>query len=202
MADTDPWLAVASSAVSAFAALGGVLLTQRATRQRDLDARLWDKRATCYVSGTRWLLELRSRIVDEEGEVVEPKQATQAVEDARMSPQLYAELTAYASEQLRYRYEVCADLLSEVRRAGCPPKVAHKRLQVLSRHIESALDRTRVELHGSDPLEPSTSERIRFLPMMVGITVRSLLPGATRRMRRRLERDLAEDEGPPIRISE
>ena len=48
------WTSVIGSAVTAVAALGGVMLAQRATRTRDLDSRIWapdlEARVTAYAS--------------------------------------------------------------------------------------------------------------------------------------------------------
>lgn len=57
------WISVIGSAVTAIAALGGVMLAQRATRARDLDGRIWACRSRAYVDLMGWILAT-SRAVD------------------------------------------------------------------------------------------------------------------------------------------
>jgi hypothetical protein len=47
---------VIGSAVTAFAAFGGVLLAQRARRMRDLEGRIWECRSGVYEELVKWVL--------------------------------------------------------------------------------------------------------------------------------------------------
>lgn len=58
----ETWIPVVSSAVTALAALGGVAVTQRATRSRDFELRLWEKRAATYLELATFLTRIEALV--------------------------------------------------------------------------------------------------------------------------------------------
>lgn len=58
------WVSVIGSAVTAIAAFGGVLLAQRATRMRDLEGRIWERRSEVYEELVKWALVITHAVDD------------------------------------------------------------------------------------------------------------------------------------------
>lgn len=58
------WISVIGSAVTAIAEYGGALLAQRATRMRDLEGRIWERRSAVYEDLMRWVLVIDQTVND------------------------------------------------------------------------------------------------------------------------------------------
>lgn len=109
------WISVIGSAVTAIAAFGGVLLAQRATRMRDLEGRIWERRSGVYEELVRWVLVIDHAVDDlpqvggKAGEALKLSD-----EQARVllpSPDLEARVTAYASAAILRDFRRCSRLL-------------------------------------------------------------------------------------------
>lgn len=110
------WVSVIGSAVTAIAAFGGVLLAQRATRVRDLEGRIWERRSGVYEELVKWVLAI-SHAVDDlpsaDGKAGEqPELSGEQARALLPSPDLEARVTAYASAAILRDFRLCCRLLS------------------------------------------------------------------------------------------
>ncbi len=106
---------VIGSAVTAVAALGGVMLAQRATRARDLDGRIWECRSRAYEDLMHWILAT-SRAVDAlmpggEADGRAPGLSGDQALALLPAPDLKARVTAYASTDILRGFHQCQRLL-------------------------------------------------------------------------------------------
>lgn len=103
------------SAVTAIAALGGVLLAQRGTRRQDLDGRIWECRSRAYEELVKWVLVIR-RAADgsapADDAAVPTRLAADQLRALLPSPDLEARVTAYASAAVLRDFRRCCNLLS------------------------------------------------------------------------------------------
>jgi hypothetical protein len=110
------WISVIGSAVTAIAALGGVMLAQRASRMRDLDSRIWESRSRAYEDLMRWILATSHTIdglMPADDASRQPPQLS--VDQARAllpAPDLEARVTAYASAEILRDFRQCVRLLA------------------------------------------------------------------------------------------
>jgi hypothetical protein len=116
------WISVIGSAVAAVAALGGVMLAQRATRARDLDGRIWECRSRAYEDLMHWILAT-SRAVDVSvpGGEADGRAPGLSGDQARAllpAPDLEARVTAYASTDILRGFRHCQRLLASPPRQG------------------------------------------------------------------------------------
>jgi hypothetical protein len=116
------WISVIGSAVTAVAALGGVMLAQRATRARDLDGRIWECRSWAYEDLMHWILAT-SRAVDVSvpGGEADGRAPGLSGDQARAllpAPDLEARVTAYASTDILRGFRHCQRLLTSPPRQG------------------------------------------------------------------------------------
>ncbi len=110
------WISVIGSAVTAIAALGGVLLAQRATRTRDRDSRIWESRSVAYVDLMQWILAT-SRTLDDLTPVDDASGRPSRLSDDQArallpAPDLEARVTAYASAEILRAFRQCQTLLA------------------------------------------------------------------------------------------
>lgn len=101
--------------MTAVAAFGGVLLAQRATRMRDFEGRIWERRSAVYEELVRWVLVIDhavDHLPQADGKAGEAREFSdeQACE-LLPSPDLEARVTAYASAEILRGFRRCRWLL-------------------------------------------------------------------------------------------
>jgi hypothetical protein len=106
------WISVIGSAVTAIAAFGGVLLAQRATRTRDLEGRIWERRSGVYEELVKWVLVINRAADDLPSAGESPEFSDEQARALLPSPDLEARVTAYASAQILRDFRHCCRLLS------------------------------------------------------------------------------------------
>ena len=109
----SPWLSLGASAITATVAFAGVALTQRSTRARDFDGRLWEARSKAYVALMRWVIAIEKATLrnDSGAAALPPRSVLQSLE---LEEDLAAEVSAYASASILARHQ---ELLWWLRRA-------------------------------------------------------------------------------------
>jgi hypothetical protein len=189
MADINSWIPIVGSLTTALAALGGVALTQAATRRRDLDARLWDKRAEAYVAAVRWLLDVRACITDANGRPATDQVVEFSIQRIAFSPDLEAQVSAYASDRVRGSVESCVDIVAALQKDPLSKCFDITHADWLGFAIDSALDAAREELRGKNSEEDGLSDRLLRFRISVTSGVGSRLrrfrhwPARRRRLR-------------------